>query len=364
MDAPGSLSQVDLVSRDDIVALAGVDGPCVSVFMPTHRHGPDTLQGPIRLRNLADQAARAMADEGHDPGLVDEILAPLRSLVDEADFWQHQSDGLAVFAARGRSSHFRVPLTLREEVTVSPSFRVAPLVPLLSGGGRFFVLAVSQNAVRLFDASRHRIVELDLGPIPTSMDEALAHEDPERQLQVRSSGGPAGQFHGHGAGDEVDKAAIERFLRAVDHGLRERIGPADQPLVLASVAYYLPIFQAVSSYPHVVDAVAEGNPDHRSAEELHAAAWPLVEGRFTSRLARDLDRFGTASGTGLTATAPDEVAAMARQGRVDTLFVCDGVAPDPRTDTAVLDTLVNGGQVIGVEAPVVDDAAVAALLRA
>jgi hypothetical protein len=363
MDAPGSLSQVDLVTRDEVVALARVDGPCVSVFMPTHRHGPETLQGPIRLRNLADQAARTLTDDGHDAPLVDQLLGPVRALIDDADFWQHQSDGLAVFAAPGWSWHARVPLDLREEVTVAPSFRVAPLIPLLSGGGRFFLLAVSQNAIRLFDAGRHRISELDLGPIPASIDEALAHEDPERQLQVRSSGGPAGQFHGHGAGDEVDKATIERFLRAVDHGLRERIGPSDQPLVLASVAYYLPIFQAVSSYPNLVDAAVEGNPDHRSAEELHAAAWPIVEERFTAGLERELDRFGTASGTGLTATDPDEVAAMAQQGRVDTLLVADGVEPDARVDAAVLDTLVNGGRVVGVEAAVADTPA-AALLRA
>jgi hypothetical protein len=363
MDAPGSLGQIDLISPDAVAALGAVAGPCVSVCMPTHRHGPETLQGPVRLRNLVERAARDLAAAGTSAEDAAALLAPVRALLDDAEFWQHQGDGLAVFAAPRCFSSFRLPMTLVEEVTVGSSFRVVPLVPLLSGDGRFFILALSQNSVRLFDASRHRIGELDRGPIPASMDEALAHEDPERQLQVRSGGEGTAQFHGHGAGDEIDKAAIERYLRAVDRGLTERIGSARQPLVLASVGYYLPILRSVSSYPSIVNAVVEGNPEHRSPEELHASAWPLVEGLFAEAINEDLDRFGAAAGTGRTTTATDEVADAARGGRVDLLFVVDGAAADERVDGAVLDTLAHGGRIVGVSEPLDADAPTAALLR-
>jgi hypothetical protein len=363
VDAPGSLGKIDLVSADVVTALGAVEGPCVSVLTPTHRHGPETLQGPVRLRNLVDQAARDLADAGTPAGDAADILAPVRALLDDVAFWQHQGDGLALFAAPGWFSCFRLPIALVEEVTVASSFRVVPLVPLLSGDGFFFVLALSQNSVRLFEASRNRIGELDRGPIPASMDEALAHEDPERQLQVRSGGGGTAQFHGHGAGDEIDKAAIERYLRAVDRGFRERIGSTRQPLVLASVGYYLPILQSVSKYPSIVDAVVEGNPEHRSPEELHAMAWPLVERRFAEETEKDLDRYGASAGTGTAATATDEVADAARGGRVDTLFVVSGAPPDERVDRAVLDTLAHGGRIVGVAEPLDADAPMAALLR-
>jgi hypothetical protein len=195
------------------------------------------------------------------------------------------------------------------------------------------------------------------------MDEALAYEDPERQLQVRSGGGGTAQFHGHGVGDEVDKAAIERYVRAVDRGLSERIGSSRQPLVLASVGYYLPILQSVSSYPSIVDAVVEGNPEHRSSEELHAAAWPLVEGRFAEEIAKDLDRYGAVAGTGTAVTDTDEIADAARGGRVDTLFVVSGAPADERVDRAALDTLAHGGRTVGVAEPLDADASTAAILR-
>lgn len=273
-----TIGDVDLLTADIVKGLAAIDGPCASVFMPTHRHGPETQQGPIRLRNLLDRAVDGLRalDVAGPP--ADELLAPLWALVDDVPFWQHQGDGL-------------------------------------------------------------------------------------RQLQVRSVGG-GGQFHGHGAGDEVDKAALERYLRAVDRGLAERLGPVEEPLVLASVGYYVPIFKAVSRHPRISDAAVDGNPERRSAPELHAGAWPLVEEHFSARAERLVEQYRQAAGTGRTATGPDEVASAAGEGRVDTLFVGEGpaVGDDP-VDRALLDTLRHGGQVVGAHGVLEQGAGVAALLR-
>lgn len=363
MDAPGALGDIDLLPPDDVRTLVDVEGPCVSIFLPTHRAGSEVAQGPIRLRNLVTRAERALEGGGASAREADAVLAPVRALADDTEFWVRQGDGLAVFAAPGFLARYRLPLSLAEEVTVGPSFRVTPLVPLLSGDGRFLLLALSQNAVRLFEASRHRIGELELGPIPTSMDEALAHEDPERQLQVRSGGGDSAMFHGHGAGGEVERAAVERFLRAVGRGLRQRLGGVDRPLVLAAVAEHLPVFKAVSGYPDVVDAAVEGSPDRRTAEQLHAAAWPLVEDRFTADLDAELERYGAVAGTGKATSAPDEVAIAAAEGRVDRLFVVAGAAPDEQLDRAVLATLTSGGRVHEVDEPLDEGSPIAAVLR-
>jgi hypothetical protein len=363
MDAPGSLGQIDVISPDHVTALAAVEGPCISVLMPTHRHGPETLQGPVRLRNLVEKAERQLVELDAAEADADELLAPMRALVDDTDFWQHQGDGLALFASPGHFSRFRLPVDLTEEVHVGASFRVAPIAPMLSGDGQFFLLALSQSDIRLFAASRHRIGELDLGPIPASMAEALAHEDPEKQLQVRSSlGASTAAYHGHGIGDEVDKAAVERFVRAVATGLEKRLGATDQPLVLASVAYYLPMLRAATSL-RVVEAVVEGNPEHRSAEELHAAAWPLVEDSFAEQDDRHRERYGDAKGTGTATAAVDDVSAAAAEGRVDTLFVAPVDDHDPRVDRAVLDTFARGGRVVAVDLPLDGDGPIAALLR-
>ncbi len=359
-------ADIDAISVADVMSLSAAQGPCVSMFMPTHRSGRETLQGPVRLRNLINTARGELSGADVAETTIEAMLAPLESLADDHAFWQHTADGLALFSSPGRFGRYRVSRSLTEEVVVAASFRVRPVLSLLSRDERFFVLSLSQNAVQLFEATRSAITILDLGSAATSMEEALALEDPERQLQFHSTGGGSVEFHGHGAGAELDKEAIQRFLRAVDRGVCERLGDAHEPLVLACVDYYLPLFQAVTRYPNVFDAAVTGNPEHRSPAELHADALRLIESS-TNVDHPGIDRYRAAMGAGTTVSAIADVVTRAREGRIDTLLVTDvppvwgRVAPDTGTvstssrasiddedliDRAVFDTLASGGEVI------------------
>lgn len=52
-------------------------GPAVSVFLPTHRAGPDSQQDPIRLKNLLKQAETQLINEGIRAAEARDLLAPL-----------------------------------------------------------------------------------------------------------------------------------------------------------------------------------------------------------------------------------------------------------------------------------------------
>ncbi len=359
-------ADIDVISVADIMSLGAAQGPCVSVFMPTHRSGRETLQGPVRLRNLIKTARGELSGADVAETVIEAMLAPLESLVDDHAFWQHTADGLALFSSPGRFGRYRVSLSLTEEVVVAASFRVRPVLSLMSRDETFFVLSLSQNAVQLFGATRSAITMLDLGSTATSMAEALALEDPERQLQFHSTGGGSVEFHGHGAGAELDKEAIQRFLRAVDRGVCERLGDAHEPLVLACVDYYLPLFQTVTRYPNVFDTAVAGNPERRSPAELHADALRVIESSTRGVDHPGIDRYRAGIGAGRTVSAIADVVTRAREGRIDTLLVTDvppvwgRVAPDTGTvstsprasiddedliDRAVFDTLASGGEV-------------------
>jgi len=361
------------------LAQAG-EGPRVSIYLTTHRSGPETLKDPIQLRNLLDRAASLGA-----PG---ELLAPMGELLGDDDFWQHQGEGLALFAAPGLFRRYRLPVEVAEQVVVCDSFRVRPLVPLVSDNDTFRILALSQHAVRLFEADRYRVRELDLEGVPRSIEEALAYDDDTPR--VHRAGGGGHNFHGHGAEEEQEKVELERYFRAVDHGIHERYGVTGTPLVLAAVGHYQPLFASISTaHTHVLEEVVEGNPERRSAQELHAAAWEIAN-RFLSNDGRRAAwrRFGDASGTGLTATDLSTVVLSAAVGRVDTAFVApgppilgtydvetstvrvagtDGPSEEFRVDLvdeAVLQTLAHGGSVMSVDASDLPDGCdVAALLR-
>jgi len=69
--------------------------------------------------------------------------------------------------------YFFLPLIFTQSVTVAHRFHVRPLLPLFSGDGRYYVLALSQNQVRLLQGSRFSIGEIDLKDLPGSLAQTL-----------------------------------------------------------------------------------------------------------------------------------------------------------------------------------------------
>lgn len=358
------LGDVDLVSLEDLRQLVRAQGPCVSLFLPTSRFGPETLSGPARLRHLVSEAAGELAAAGAEGSHTKEVLAPLEDLLSNEPFWQSQSDGLVLYSAPGVFAHFRVPVSMPEEASVGPSFRIRPLLPLLSADGLFYILALSQNSVRLFQATRQTSGEVPLGGVPGSMAEAIPQEEMERHGQAHSTGATTTQFHGQGSEADYEKAALERYFRAVDQPLTTLLGSGDAPLVLACVGYYLPVYRQVSRYPRVWDKAVEGNPERRAVGELHGAAWSLVADHFAEREQRYLDRYRTIAGTGKTASGAEEVLAAARDGRVDTLLIGPGTGvADVTVESALAETIRHDGRVVSVSSATDLVDSPAALLR-
>jgi hypothetical protein len=324
MHDPFRSGDIDHVDLPTVTALAAHRAPvCVSVSLPTHTSGPATEQDHIRLKNLLRAAEDALRSQyGFARRNVVELLEPAAALADDPVFWRHQSEGLALYLAPGMLRVVRVPLRLDESLQIGEAFRLRPLLRLLSGDGHFYLLALTRNEVRLFEGTRFTMGELTLGPIPPDMETALAHEDPEAHLQVRS-GGQAGMFHGHGGGAEVDKQTLGRFFRAVDRGLRSRLGLDRYPLVLACVGYYLPIFRSVSSYDGLVDDCIAGSPEGRPARDLQRPAWGIVGPLFESARRDAEERLGAAVGGGRAAMGVADVVVAAHAGQVETLFLAD-----------------------------------------
>lgn len=317
------IDESDTFARREFDELAQLQASmCVSLYLPTHRAGPGVEQDPIRFRNLLAAAERELSELDWRRGDIEELLEPAERLLSNRDWWSHQAAGLAVFIAPGAFRAFRAPIAFEELAVVSPRFHLRPLLALVTGDELFWVLALSQNAVRLFRGSRQAIAEVDIGRTPASMAEALAYEEPERQLQVWTSG-PAGggHFHGHGGGGEEDKAALERYFRAVDHGIGDILAGTAAPLILAGVSYYGPIYRSVSRHPRIVEEVIAGNAEDLSAIDLHEKAWPLLQQQTSARQTATLDRYGQSHAAGRTAEGIPEVDAAADDGRIETLLL-------------------------------------------
>jgi hypothetical protein len=386
---------MSLISNDEIKALLKRPKDlCVSIFMPTHQAGAEIQQNPIRFKNLMREAEESLVAAGIEAQAARELLQPAQAL-DTSDFWQHQSDGLAIFLAPEVFRYYRLPLNFEELVVVTDRFHLKPLLPLLTGDGQFYVLALSQNQVRLFEGTRYSVNEVELKNVPQSLAEALRYDEPGKQIQFRistSKGGTsnsfqqAGSFHGQGSPETDDiTETLLQYFHEIDRGLHELLRDAQAPLIVAGVEYLLPIYREANSYRHLLEEGLTGNPEELSPEELHDQAWAIVEPYFLKAQQEAAERYQELAATGQTSTNLQEIVSAAYYSRVETLFVPVGVqqwgifnsgtndiqlhegeepGDEDLLDFAAVHTFLNGGNVYAVEPEKVpDNALLAAVFR-
>ncbi len=256
-------------------------GSCISIYMPTHRAGRETEQDPIRFKNLVNDAAKLVQGTGLTGSEVEKMLDPAHKLLQDSDFWRHQSDGLALFLAPGVSHHYRLPFKFEESVVVDNSFHVKPLMPLLASDSLFYILALSQNEVRIFQGTRYGALEVFPEDLPESVA-AILYGDFEKQKHYhsgtsRGTGKRPAIHHGQGGANEDSKENTLRFFQKINTGLHDLMKDETAPLVVASVEYLLPLYRKANTYPYLMDEGISGNPEELSAEQLHEKAWTIVQ---------------------------------------------------------------------------------------
>lgn len=302
--------------------------PCISIYMPTHPKGKESEQDPIRFKNLINKAENHLKQEGFRASEIDSLLKSARELLTDSGFWNHQSEGLAVFINSHEFRYYRLPLRFKEYIAASHRFHIKPLLQLIAVDGKFYLLTLNQKLVRLFQGSRYSISELQLHDTPLSLEEALQYDVPERQLQYHTgTGGSSGQrapiFHGHGAGaDEAQhKKDIYQFLQMVDIGINKTISQKDAPLVIAGVEFLTGLYREANSYPALADEDIQLQPESLSMEELHRRAWEIVEPGFRKHQQEAFEQYGQLKGSGKASDDLKEVLQASFEGRVEVLFV-------------------------------------------
>ena len=244
-------------------------GLCISIFMPTFRTGVESQQNQIRFRNLLRSAEEKLLSAGLRAQEVKELLEPAQALPGNVLFWRRQSDGLALFLCTDLFRYFCLPEAIQEFIVVADHFHISPLLPVLSGDKRFYILALSQKEVRLLEGTGQNFREIDLEAVPKSLEEALQYDEIEKQVRFRtgsvSGGSGMAMVSGHGGVADDTKDNLLKYFRMIDRGLHDLLKDERAPLILAGVEYLFPLYREVNTFPHLVEEGIPGNPTGASS---------------------------------------------------------------------------------------------------
>lgn len=316
---------LDLPDRSQVDRLLTSRRPAsVSLYLTT-----DPVQGAdaerLELRNLLDEAVRQLREAGHDKRETAEIQDLVRELVDDALFWEYQARSLAVFATPDDITTYRLPHQLSSLVEVSDRFHVKPLLRALTFPSSGYVLALSENAVRVLEV----LPEGEPGLLSIQgMPRDAADAAGRPSISDRS---PRGRVQG----GEGRKMRLGQYSRAVDQALHPLLVGRDIPLILAATQPLDGIYRQWNTYPHLAVESLEGNPDSAADHDLAARARKVIDLVNASALAEVKDLFDERASAGRAATDVADVARAATYAMVDTVLVdIDAVMPGTIDETS------------------------------
>jgi hypothetical protein len=231
--------------------------------------------------------------------------------------------GVAVFHDRIDLRAYALPFEPARRVRVASFFALRPLLAVTHRNHRYRCLAISTRRLALFDGDGFGLAPAPAPWLPESLEALLGSELSEKELRVSASqaGTGAPRYYSHDSGRGERKLDLERFHLRLARILESELSERSIPLVLAATESHQSGLRHAARLPSLLERGIVGNPDHLLPDELHAAAWTLIE-RATreadERAARDFER-----GVGFhkSLARVDDVAAAAAAGRVRRLWV-------------------------------------------
>ena len=362
------------LKKEDITRLNKIKSNYfVSIYIPTHKSGEAVNNGQdiIVFKNQVQKVKNELENEGLQETVVKDFLKEAYALIDNTSFWHEQSDGLAVFVADGFFEYFQVPYAFQEAATIANAFMLKELMPVLHGDGYYYVLSLSENEIKLYEANRNSIKKVTLPEdMPTSFKEATKELDVEKSLQFRSKQTTAGEgtmYHGQGKGkDDKEEFMLEDYLRQVAKGIHEIVKEEEAPMVLYGTEKIKSLYHQANQYNHLIKESLDGNPENVKLDKMQEKSWEVVRNIFQQDRDNLMKKYSELAGTGKASYDIAKIIPAANNGRVESLFVASGAdtwgrfdkenqtveVHEERRDSdenlinkAVLDTFLNGGKV-------------------
>lgn len=314
-----------IFDKNQFITLSKKSGfPFISIYTPTSRLSTTAYKDDkTHFKNqLQEIESRLNSEKGLAWKETERILAPAFRLLDNTEFWEHNSDMLAVFLHNGEMEYFQMPLEITEgSHFIGSKPMVLPMIPELSDDGHYYLLLLNLDHIYLYEATRNGIQEIDEEDIYSSFTGDEEGKG-EKGFQARGAG-TGSQFHGHSENsDEERKKRLLQFFHRVNNKLVPVLNRNPLPLYLAGVEYLAPIYKEANSYGYLMEGKITGAFNHNDMMILHAKSWEIAAPYFETEKLERKSSFGSYLANGLAINNDKlKLIKAALTGAVDTLLV-------------------------------------------
>ena len=298
----------------------------IFLYMLTHSSHPENAQDIVRFKNHIKQKNKPLSEK-YPITEIQKLLEPFETLANDNEFWKYTSDGLGFLGSALRFDVVHLQMPFEELVIVSDRFHTKPLRHFLQSADHYQVLALSVNAIQLFEGNRHSLLEIKLpDDFSKTIKELLGEELTDKHSTVASYDEVGGEstnlHHRHGGKiDEVD-SDTERFFRVITAAVSDQYSKQGSlSLLLASLPEHRNLFYRVNKNPFVSHKRIEINHQSVSIEKFAHLSWEAMQLAYNEKLETLVTKFNQVKSDGSSSGNLDEMIDETEAGKVDTILV-------------------------------------------
>ena len=311
--------------------LASIHGlHCVSIYLPMHKDGKEQnlRLDQATLKQCIRKVSSDLERHEMDPQEIKEYLKPVKALIADIELWRNPSDGLAIFLNKNEMNYYTLPISFDIKTIVSDHFYLMPLLPLYHEDDEYYLLELSQDYVKLYEANKYGYRDIYIEDFaPAQLEEAVGFDFKQKLYHFRSGVNKqvSGIYYGVGEGKDDLKKELHNYFRAIDKSVNKVIENKKAPLVIACAESLFGLYKEANTYPNLLENYISGDSEFKNKTKLYQESWKLVHPYFEKLKESKLLQYKELYHTPKTSYQISEIVPAAVNGKIDTLFVENGV---------------------------------------
>lgn len=279
---------------------------CVTIIMNTHRTKPDSLKDELVLKNLIKEAEnRLLADK--DNQNTKQLKDQLNKLADQIDH-NYNLESLILFVNEDIAEYVRLPIVVTDRVSIGDTFATRDLVRAIHLETNYYVLVLSQEKVRLIEATNDKVVQEIGAPFP--IENQQFHTKNRTELSVASR----------------QTNLIAAFFNQVDKQVNAVRKDNPLPVLVCCVEENYPEYLKIADQKNsIFNAFLNKNRINEKDHAIIKEAWEVVQKYTIEKNNNRKAELKKAVSANKFLSDTNEIWRAISEGRIQTLFVEEGL---------------------------------------